>query len=75
MSHGPGCGGNALLKSVSESTQKRAAGIPGMLEAVSSAAVNGTRGGNCGCVDGGGAVLPAFPEADGFIRAWATHCG
>ena len=48
-----------------------------MLATASSAAVNGTRGGNCGCVGGGGGAgfRPTFPEVDGLTRAWATHCG
>jgi hypothetical protein len=45
-SHGPGCGGSAFLKSFSESAQKRASGMPEIVAPASSAAVNGSRGGN-----------------------------
>ena len=48
-----------------------------MLAAASSAAVNGTRGGNSGCVGGGGGAgfRPTLPEADGLTGVCATHCG
>src|SRR5262252_5040304 len=51
MSQGPRCVGNALAKSLAESAQNRASGMPGIAAIASSAAVNGARGGN---FDGGG---------------------